>query len=277
MALFTNKRALIYGGGKGIGAAIAQAFAQRGAGVAVADIDFSAAMTTVAAITTAGSVAVAIGCDVTAADSVRAAAAQAETALGEIDIVVNNVGSLVAGNPEDIPLSEWQRIMDLNLFSIVRSNDYFLPKMLARGSGYIVNTASFAGLYPYAAARLPYVASKAAVVALTESLALYLLPQGVKVSCFCPGPVMTGVMDGVKTWTENLSRTGPGAEFALLTATQAADALVAGMCAERIVIPTHDHVLAVMQQHAADPDQFVHDKIAAFASGATGLPVMNPG
>lgn len=273
MTIFTDKCALIYGGGKGIGAAIAQAFALRGARIAVADIDWAAALATVTAIEASGGVAIALECDVTLADSVSAAAVQAESTFGEIDIVVNNVGSLVAGHPEDIPLSEWQRIMDLNLFSIVRSNDYFLAKMQARGSGHIINTASFAGLYPYAAARMPYVASKAAVVALTESMALYLLPQGIKVSCFCPGPVMTGVMDGVKTWTENLTRTGPGAEFALITAAQAAEVLVQGVIDDRIMIPTHASVLPVMQQHAVDPDQFIRDKIAAFARGETGLPV----
>ena len=114
---------------------------------------------------------------------------------------MNNVGVILSGNPEDIPLAEWQRIVNLNLFSAVRSLEVFLPKMIARRSGYIVNTASFAGLYPYAANRIPYVASKAAVIAMSESLALHLLPQGVRVSCLCPGPVMTRVMEGMKTWS----------------------------------------------------------------------------
>ncbi|HET8711770.1 MAG TPA: SDR family oxidoreductase, partial [Spongiibacteraceae bacterium] len=235
---FENKRALIFGGAKGIGRAIALEFARRGCDVAIADIDIDAAQQTAAAISAAGRQAASIACDVCRDDSVRDAAAAAERALGEIDIVVNNVGAIMVGNPEDIPLDEWQRIFNLNLFSTVRSNDYFLPKMLRRGSGYIVNTASFAGLYPYATSRMPYVAAKAAVIALSESLALYLLPQGIRVSCLCPGPVMTGVMQGVKIWSENATMCGPGSQFELISAEAAAATLADGMCAGRIMIPT---------------------------------------
>lgn len=94
--------------------------------------------------------------------------------------------SRISTKPEDIPVAEWERILSLNLMSVVRSNAVFLPKMIARGSGYIVNTASFAGLYPFAASRMPYVAAKAGVVALSESMALYLQPKGIRVSCGFP-------------------------------------------------------------------------------------------
>lgn len=269
---FANKRALIFGGAKGIGRAIALEFARRGADVAIADIDDAAARETADAVIAIGRRAASARCDVCSDDSVRAAAASAERELGAIDIVVNNVGAILSGNPEDIPLEEWQRIFNLNFFSAVRSNDYFLPKMLLRGSGYIVNTASFAGLYPYAANRMPYVAAKAAVIALSESLALYLLPQGIRVSCLCPGPVMTGVMQGMKTWSENVAMRGPGAQFTLMTAEQAATVLADGMCAGRIVIPTHEAVWETLREHAAAPDRFIHDKIAQFAAGDLGLP-----
>jgi short-subunit dehydrogenase len=108
--------------------------------------------------------------------------------MTEPDIVMNNVGAIMNGNPEDVPIGEWERIISLNLMSVVRSNAVWLPKLLARGRGHIVNTASFAGLFPYATSRMPYVVSKAGVIALSESLALYLHPQGIRVSCLCPGP-----------------------------------------------------------------------------------------
>ena len=95
---------------------------------------------------------------------------------------------MLNGHPEDIPLAEWQRIMDLNYFAAVRGCQHFLPKFLARGSGHLVNTASFAGLYPYAASRVPYAASKAAIISMSQNLAVYLEPQGVRVSCLIPGP-----------------------------------------------------------------------------------------
>ncbi|MFT3930946.1 MAG: SDR family oxidoreductase [Spongiibacteraceae bacterium] len=272
MFSFEDKCALIFGGAKGIGRAIALEFSRRGAKIAIADIDGNSADETATTIIAAGGNAVGLSCDVCSDESVRATATAAEEAFGDIDIVVNNVGAILSGNPEDIPISEWQRIFNLNFFSAVRSNDYFLPKMLQRGSGYLVNTASFAGLYPYAANRMPYVAAKAAVIALSESLALYLLPQGIRVSCFCPGPVMTGVMQGMKTWSENVAMRGPGSQFKLMTAEEAAIALANGMIEERIVIPTHEEVWETVREHAASPDKFIHKKIAQMARGDLGLP-----
>ena len=272
MSIFANKRALIFGGAKGIGRAIALEFAKRGAQIAVADIDQASAEETALAIVAAGGRARSFHCDVSSDESVRATAEAAESALGEIDIVVNNVGVILSGNPEDIPIEGWQRVINLNLFPVIRSNAVLLPKLIARGSGHIVNTASFAGLYPYAANRMPYVASKAAVIALSESLALYLQPQGIRVSCFCPGPVMTGVMQGMKTWSDNVAMRGPGTQFKLMTADEAAVVLADGMSAGRVIIPTHEAVWEVIREHAASPDAFIDKKIEEFASGNSGLP-----
>lgn len=269
---FENKRALVFGGAKGIGRAIAMEFAQRGCSVAIADIDHISAADTASLIVSVGGQAVGFECDVCNDESVRATAAAAEKAVGDIDIVVNNVGAILSGNPEDIPIAEWQRIFNLNFFSAVRSNDYFLSKMIKRGSGYIVNTASFAGLYPYAANRMPYVSAKAAIIALSESLALYLIPQGIRVSCFCPGPVMTGVMQGMKTWSDNVAMRGPGSQFKIISAEEAATTLAKGMIEERIMIPTHEEVWEILREYADSPDQFIRQKIAQFARGDLGLP-----
>jgi len=270
--MFENKRALIYGAARGIGRAVALEFARRGAQVAVADIDLAGAEETAADIVKAGGKAAGLSCDVTSDESVRAAALEAERRIGEIDIVMNNVGVILSGNPEDIPMAEWQRVLSLNLFSAIRSNEVFLPKMIARGSGYIVNTASFAGLYPYATNRMPYVAAKAAVVALSESLALYLLPKGIRVSCLCPGPVITRVMEGMKTWSANASMAGPGSQYKPITAEDAAMILADGMRDGRIIIPTDEKVWEVVRRHAESPDQFIHAKIEEFARGEWGRP-----
>lgn len=269
---FDQKVALVFGGAKGIGAAVAQEFARRGSRVVVVDIDDQAAQRTAEVVQAAGGEALALRCDVRDSDAMAAVVVDAEQQMGEIDIVMNNVGVMIAGNPEDIPLSEWQRVMDLNLFPVVRSNEIFLPKMIARGSGHIVNTASFAGLYPYAANRMPYVVSKAAVLALTESLALYLLPKGIQVSCFCPGPVMTAIMDQVKNWSPEAVMRGPGTQFMPISAEQSAVILADGMCDGRIVIPTDIQAWGMVREHAEAPDQFIRDKIDAFERGDTGLP-----
>ena len=269
---FEGSRALIYGAAHGIGRAVAFEFARRGAQVAIADLDAAGAEQTAAEIAAAGGSATGLACDVSRDESVRGAAAEAERRIGAIDIVMNNVGVILSGHPEDIPLAEWQRILDLNLMSVVRSNAVFVPKLIARGRGHLVNTASFAGLYPYATSRMPYVAAKAAVVALSESLALYLQPKGVRVSCLCPGPVLTGVAKGMKEWSPNVALRGPGSQFELLRPEDVAVALADGMRDGRVIIPSHEAVWPVMQRHAVSPDRFIQEKIEEFARGDLGLP-----
>jgi NAD(P)-dependent dehydrogenase (short-subunit alcohol dehydrogenase family) len=271
-ATFAGKTALIYGAAKGIGRAVALEFARRGAKIGIADIDLANGQETAALVVAAGGTASAWRCDVTSDASVREVAVAAEIALGQIDIVMNNVGGILHGNPEDIPISEWQRMLDLNLLPAVRSNAVFLPKMLARGRGHIVNTASFAGLYPFATTRMPYVAAKAGVIALSESLALYLQPQGIRVSCLCPGPVMTNVMEGMKTWSAGVKMRGPGSGLAVKTVEDVAKTLADGMRDGRVIIPSHDEAWDTMARHGADPDGFIQTKISEFAQGDYGLP-----
>lgn len=272
MAVFEGKAALVYGAAQGIGRAVAREFARRGARVAIADIDLAGAEEAAGLIREAGGEALALACDVTRDDDVQAAAARAEAALGEADVVMSNVGVILSGDPPDIPLEEWKRILDLNLMSVVRSQHVFLPKMVARGAGHLVNTASFAGLFPYAANRLPYVACKAAIIAMTESLAIYAEPRGVRVSCFCPGPVRTGIGLSMKSWSKDSPMRGPGRQYAPLTPEEAAVVLADGMAAGRIVIPTDEKVWEDIRRHAEAPDAFVRARIAAEAAGDFGIP-----
>jgi NAD(P)-dependent dehydrogenase (short-subunit alcohol dehydrogenase family) len=106
-----NKAALIFGAAQGIGRAVAPEFARRGARLAIADINEAGAEETAAFIAAAAGKATALACDVTSEQSVRDAARQAEDRLGPVDILMNNVGVILDGNPEDIPTSEWRRIM----------------------------------------------------------------------------------------------------------------------------------------------------------------------
>jgi NAD(P)-dependent dehydrogenase (short-subunit alcohol dehydrogenase family) len=271
-AVFKGKSALVFGSGRNIGRAIVSEFARRGARVAVADIDFEGAEEAAEIIREAGGEAVALRCNVMDAASIAETAAAAEAALGEIDILMNNAGLLHSGNPEDFPFSEWERMIGCNLMGMVRSIELFLPKMLKRGSGHIVNTGSFAGLYPYAASRIPYAVSKAGVIALSENLALYAIPKGVKVSCLCPGPVMTTSANSMKTFSENVPMRGPGKHLWLKTQAEVAVILADGMEAGRIMIPTHEEVRETLLEWAASPDDFIRKQIAAFAAGDIGQP-----
>lgn len=273
-APFAGERAFIFGGAKGIGKAVALEWARRGAAVAVADIDLAAAQDTAAEISGSGGAAFAVQADVLSEPSMRAAAEAAEAALGPVGIVMNNVGAILNGHPLDIPEAEYHRIFELNYFSIVRSNAIFLPRLLGRGSGHIVNTASFAGLYPYAAGRIPYAASKAAVISMTENLALLLEPKGVRISCFAPGPVMTSIAEGMKNWTPDLPMYGPGSETRLMNTAEAARVLADGMREGRILIPTDAIAFDIIARRAADPDAFTRSKIESFAAGDVGMPKM---
>ena len=272
MFTFENKNAFIIGAGRNIGRVIALEFASRGARVAVADIDKSGAEETARLIIDAGGRATGIRCDVTSEGSVRDAVGEAERVLGDLDIHMNNAGIIHSGNPEDFPASEWERMFSVNFFGAVRANAVVLPKMIACGQGYIVNTASFAGLYPYATNRIPYAASKAALVSMSENLALYLLPKGIRVSCLCPGPTMTTSTQGMKPWSENVVMRGPGTLLEMRSQEHAAKVLADGMCAGRIIIPTHEAGWDIIQRHAASPDKFVGEKIEEFARGVSGLP-----
>ena len=272
MFTFENKHAFIIGAGRNIGRVIALEFARRGAKVAVADIDKSGAEETAQLIIAAGGNAAGIGCDVTSESSVRDAVSEAERFLGVIDVHMNNAGIIHSGNPEDFPASEWERMFSVNFFGAVRANAVVLPKMIRRGQGYLVNTASFAGLYPYAVNRIPYAASKAALVSMSENLALYLRPKGILVSCLCPGPTMTTSTLGMKPWSENVIMRGPGSHLEVRSQEHAAKVLADGMCAGRIIIPTHEAGWDILQRHAASPDAFVQEKIDEFARGVSGLP-----
>jgi NAD(P)-dependent dehydrogenase (short-subunit alcohol dehydrogenase family) len=272
MFTFENKTALIVGAGRNIGRVIAQEFARRGARVAAADVSKEGAEETAQLINAAGGKAIGIGCDVTNEGSVREAVAEAERFFGDLDIHMNNAGIIHSGNPEDFPASEWERMFSVNFFGAVRANAVVLPKMLARGSGYIVNTASFAGLYPYATNRIPYAASKAALISMSENLAVYLLPKGIKVSCLCPGPTMTTSTVGMKPWSEGVIMRGPGRHLPVKSQEHAAQTLADGMCAGRIIIPTHEEGLDIVARRGASPDGFVGEKIKEFASGNSGLP-----
>lgn len=273
-APFAGASALIFGGAKGIGRAVALEWARRGAKLAVADIDEDAAKATAEDIRKEGGEAIALPVDVTDEASMAKGVAEAERALGEIGIVMNNVGAILNGYPTDIPFAEWQRIIDLNYFAVVRSNAIFLPRFEARGRGHIVNTASFAGLYPYAAGRIPYASSKAAIISLSENLALLLEPKGIRVSCLIPGPTVTSIAEGMTSWTEDLPMYAGGSELTLKMPEELAVMLSDGMRDGRILIPAEELAWEIQMRRAKDPDAFIREKIAAFQSGDYGTPTI---
>jgi NAD(P)-dependent dehydrogenase (short-subunit alcohol dehydrogenase family) len=273
MFSFDGANALVVGAASGIGRALALEFSRRGARVTAADIDAAGAAQTAKQINASGGRASSVSCDVTDATSVAAAITAAEDFLGSIDVCANAVGVLLSGHPEDIPLPEWERIFQVNLFGAARLNALVLPKMIARANGYLVNTASVAGLHPFAITRIPYAASKAALISMSENLAIYLKPKGVRVSCLCPGPTATPIAASASAWTENIPLLGPGSDYLLLTAPRSAKLFCDGMEAERVIILAQEGIsLSYMQRFAASPEAFIDERIDQFARGEHGLP-----
>jgi len=269
---FAGKHILVLGGAKGIGQALAAELARHGARLSVADLDLASAQATADAICDAGGEAQGLPVDVLSTDSIAEVVSAAERGCGPVDMLINNVGAIINGHPEDMPLAEWYRIDELNARAVMRGVSAVLPAMLARGSGHIVNTASFAGVYPYAATRIPYAASKAAVISLSQNLALHCEPRGVRVSCLIPGPVRTGIAASMRNWTPDAPMRGPGSQLRLLSPEEAAERFVAGMAEGRILIASDDALWDILRDWAADPDAFIRARIEAFARGDAGLP-----
>lgn len=261
-----GKTAIVTGAASGIGRASALALAARGVRIVAVDIAQTPLLELADEIARDGGKAIPLALDIGLENVFDLIRARAMEQFGQVDIVMNNVGVLLSGKPEEIPLSEWSRIINLNLMSTIRSIHLFIPEMIARGEGHIVNTASFAGLFPYAWDRLPYAATKAAMVALSEGLALYLKPQGIGVTCLCPGPVRTNIGATRAVWTEGMTPRGPGEQFRMMDPQEVGEQVVEAILADRFFLPTDELVLERMQSRAADPESFLNAQIEAMTA-----------
>jgi NAD(P)-dependent dehydrogenase (short-subunit alcohol dehydrogenase family) len=253
--------AIVTGAGSGIGRASALALAGAGARVVVADRDAARSEVVATEITARGGAAVAVRCDVTSDDDMAALRSSTKSAFGSVDIVMNNVGLLAIGRPDAIPLEAWRRVLDVNVVAIARSISLFLPELIAQGRGHIVNTASTAGLYAYSYERLPYSASKGAVVALSEALALYARPRGVGVTVLCPGPVATNIAEQVEVFGDPGAMHGPG--LSVLDPSVVGEQVVSAVRANRFLLLTHPEVQRVLIERAQNPERFVDEQVEA--------------
>jgi NAD(P)-dependent dehydrogenase (short-subunit alcohol dehydrogenase family) len=247
--------AVITGAGSGIGRATARALAARGAKLVVTDIDPARAHAVANEIPDA----IGVRCDVTSDDDVAAVFAATMSSFGRADIVMSNVGVIAMGLPEEIPLDAWSAILDTNVLGTVRVLRAFLPHLLERGSGHVVTTGSTAGLFPYAYDRLPYAASKGAVVALTESLALYLRPRGIGVSCFCPAGVVTNIVEQIRVYGPPTRVQAP--QLPLISAEEAAELVVRGILDNELLIYSDDAAREMTGRHARDRESFLRSQI----------------
>ncbi len=183
MALPKNPRVVLTGAGGGLGRALAQQLSARGARLLLSDLRLEDAQAAAAALT--GAEFHTAACDVTRPEALEALAHEAWTRMGGVDLLVNNAGVAAVGRVGEMPLADWQWVLNVNLWGVVHGCHAFVPRLRAQGGGHVLNVASAAGFAsaPYLGA---YSASKAAVVSLTETLAVELDGTGVGVTALCP-------------------------------------------------------------------------------------------
>src|SRR5262252_7270722 len=212
-----GKVVVVTGGASGIGAALVRRFAREGAaGMVVADMNHEQAKAVAAEVN-----GLAVRTDVSREADVQALIAQATQRHGRVDVLCSNAGIAIGGGV-DTPNAEWQRIWDVNLMAHVYGARAVLPQMLERGEGYLLNTASAAGLLSHPESAT-YAVTKHAAVSFAEWLSINYGDKGIRVSCLCPQGVRTPMLMGKDSDRQSFLLEGS------VSAEQVADDVVAAM------------------------------------------------
>ena len=190
-----DKIAVVTGGGKGIGQAIACRFATEGAKVAIWETDEASAQANALSIEADGGTALAVTCDVTDSSSVLSAINATESGLGKVSVLVNNAGIAHVGTVENTSEEDFDRVQQVNVKGAFNCLRALVPRMVENGGGAILNLASIASRLGISE-RFAYSASKGAVFAMTLSVAKDYVNKGIRCNCICPGRVHTPFVDG---------------------------------------------------------------------------------
>ena len=235
---------VVTGGASGIGRALAWRFKTESARhVVVVDIDADGARRVAAEIG-----GTAMTADVTLGSDVARVVNDTEAEIGPIDLFCSNAGLFIPGGV-DVADDRWQSIWDVNVMAHIHAARAVLPKMLSRGHGYLLQTASAAGLLSQIGSA-PYSVTKHAAIAFAEWLAITYGDQGIRVSVLCPQAVRTQMTAGVAAGTVS-------AVDGMLEPEQVADAVVIGLADERFLILPHPKVLEYVRRKTADYDRWL--------------------
>ena len=250
-----DKVIAVTGGASGIGWALCVRFAHEGAkGVSVIDIDYEGAREVAEDIS-----GLAVKCNVRKEEDIIEAVRLTEEKFGPIDMFCSNAGILMYGGVE-FPDEELQRNWEINVRAHIYAARAVIPGMIERGGGYLLNSASAAGLLTQIGS-VPYSVTKHAAVGLAEILAITYGDQGIGVSVICPQAVNTPLIGGGKRG-ESRERAGHGQDAlagvdGILQPEQVADSVMEGLAEDRFLILPHPQVKTYMDRKAADYDRWL--------------------
>ncbi|MDX2205410.1 MAG: SDR family NAD(P)-dependent oxidoreductase [Hyphomicrobiaceae bacterium] len=240
-----GKTIVITGAAAGIGAALARRFARESPrGIVVADLAAAHAGLEAVANDVGG---IAVACDVSREEDIKAVVAAANAKFGPVDVFISNAG-IGRGGHENASDADWDASWRIHVLAHVFAARAVLPGMLARGEGYLVNTASAAGLLA-SMGSAPYGVTKHAAVALAEHFAIQYGDKGIRVSCLCPQAVDTALFRN--------SKDSAAAVDGIATPEAVADEVVRAMDGEEFLILSHPDVRGYMARKAADPDRWL--------------------
>jgi NAD(P)-dependent dehydrogenase (short-subunit alcohol dehydrogenase family) len=240
-----DKVVVVTGGASGIGRAMVHRFARDGARVAVADLDARGADAVAREIG-----GLAVSCDVGREPDIQALVARTESTYGPVDLFCSNAGINSGSDPLATALDVWQRQWDVNVMAHVHAVRAVLPGMLARGAGYLLHTASMAGILT-THRNLPYAVTKHAVVGLAEWLSVTYHHRGIRVSCLCPLGVRTPMLGDPSSPFAQVA-VGPIKE-----PDQVADMVVEALAEERFLILTDPIAKEWMDRKAQDLERWL--------------------
>ena len=243
-----DKVVVVTGGASGIGKALCERFAAEGASaVVVSDINQAGAEQVAASVADKARV-LALRTDVSGEADIRALVAQTIDAFGHIDLFCSNAGIFTIGG-EEVSDEAWDRIWDINVKSHIYAARAVLPGMLARGEGYLLNTASAAGLLSQIGSA-PYAVTKHAAVGFAEWLSITYGGRGIKVSVLCPQAVRTQM-------TANTRGGGVAGVDGMLEPEALVQTVIETLADERFLCLPHPQVLTYMQRKTADYDRWL--------------------
>ena len=230
-----NKIAIVTGGSRGIGEAIAKGFAEYGATVIVCSRKQDSVDRVAAEINAAGGKALGIACHAGQSAAIEALFARVKQEFGRVDVLVNNAGVAVAGGIDVVSADDWRWIVDINLLGVVWGCRAAVPAMRRQGHGLILSIASSAG-FASAPQMGPYNATKAAVISLSETLAAELDTAGIQVSCAMPGFFRTHLLDTMRAPSEENAMAHQLMDHSGHDPTEAAQAILAAVAKGRLYI-----------------------------------------